>query len=146
MLEPSHRKGSTKRCYHNMNVECSNLLPTPTDYEKTESHYIYLKFKKISKVPHIIGHFKNYTISTKNHLTNSVLAIKRRTRFVTCVCVRLFTKSGNSALSWWLTLTCASMSIADGWLRSTCVYSYAQSHVLFLVLMVCMLLSLFLLL
>ena len=46
--------------------------------------------KKVSKVPHIISHFKNDTMSTKNHLTNYVLAIKRRTWFVAFLCVLSF--------------------------------------------------------
>ena len=39
------------------------------------------------------------------------------------VFIRLFTKSGNSAISSWLTLTCASMFIADDWLQLIYIYS-----------------------
>ena len=84
LLEPSPRKGSTKRCYHiNMNVQTYSQFP-PTTKQK-EWHYIYITWKKVSKVPNFISHFKNYTMSTKNYLANSVLAIKRHTRFVGCV-------------------------------------------------------------
>ena len=54
-------------------------------------------------------------MSTKNHLTNYVLAEKYVLGLLQAFAfIRLFTKSGNSALSLWLTLACASMSIADG--------------------------------
>ena len=46
---------------------------------------LYLLHMK-EKAPHIINHFKNDTINTKNHLTNYVLEIKRRTWFVACIC------------------------------------------------------------
>ena len=89
LLKPPSHKGSTKRCYSiNMNVQ-SYSLPSPTTQQK-KWHYIYFRCKKVSKVPHIISNFKNYTMSTKNHLTNYVLAIKRRTRFVAFVCIRSF--------------------------------------------------------
>ena len=119
----------------------------PLTTKQKEWHYTYFTRKKVSKVPYIISHFKNDTMSAKNHSKNYVLAIQNvRGLFHVLVFVRLFTKSGNSTLSWWLTLTCASMHIADGWLKSTCLYSYEQSHVIFLIPMVYMLLSLFLLL
>ena len=125
-----------------MTVQADYQLPSTT--QQKEWHYIYFRCKKVRKAPHIISHSKNDTMSPKNHLTNYLLAIKDVLGlFHVFVSISLFTKSGDSALSRWLTLTCTYMSITDGWLKSICVYSYAQSHVLFLVLMVCMLLSVF---
>ena len=36
--------------------------------QQKEWHYIYFTCKKINKVPHIMSHFKNDTVSTKNYL------------------------------------------------------------------------------
>ena len=89
LLELSPRKGSTKRYYHiNINVQTYSQ-PSATTQPK-EWHYIYFTYKNVGKVPHIISYFKNYTMSTKNHLTNYVIAIKRCARFVEYVCVRSF--------------------------------------------------------
>ena len=38
----------------------------------------------------VISHFKKDTMSTKNPLTNYVLAIKGRTWFIECACIRSF--------------------------------------------------------
>ena len=80
-----------------MNAQTYSQPPQTT--QQKEWHHIYFTCKKVSKVPHFISHFKNDIMSTKNQLTNYVLAIKRRTQFVSCVCVRLFTESGNSVLT-----------------------------------------------
>ena len=137
-----------------------HILPTT---QQKEWHYIY--FKKVTKVLHIISHFKNDTISNKEIWRNTNLQWKDVLGLLHIfMFIRLFTKSDISTLSWWFSLTRASISkadgwlisIADGWLKSTCIYSYAQSHIslvvsngmhaVIIVLMVCMLLSLFLLL
>ena len=72
----------------------------PLTTKQKEWHYTYFTRKKVSKVHYIISHFKNDTMSAKNHLKNYVLAIQNvRGLFHVLVLVRLFTKSGNSTLS-----------------------------------------------
>ena len=70
-----------------MTVQTDSKPPSTT--QQKEWHYIYVTCKKVSKAPHIISHFKNDTMSTKNYLTNYALAIKRRTWFVACARVHL---------------------------------------------------------
>ena len=73
---------------------------SPSTIQQKEWHDIYFKCKKVKKAPRIISNFKNDTMSTKNHLTNYVLAIKDVLGLLhVFVFICSFTKSGNSALN-----------------------------------------------
>ena len=87
-LEPSPR--STKRWFIKLTWMLKLIRNPPLTTQQKEWLYIYFRCKKVSKVSHIISRFKNDTVSTKNDLANYVLAIKRRARFVACVCVHSF--------------------------------------------------------